>query len=230
MADTPGQLAKVSIFYDMFYVHNKISRKVYDYCLKNKLADASLIAKWKKPGYERLCSTYVINPKNYKFGTSSICRVPIHDRSPELRDAVDPTSGCRGCASGRGGRENIFGNKYGQQLAAVQVARETAKADEERKRAEARERAVAAGADGAGDSDTDDRSSSDEEDYGPAPPPPTENVTAAAGEGDSETDSDESSDEEDYGPAPPPVADSKRGAISSDAHNEENPVKKPRSD
>lgn len=33
------------------------------------------MAKWKKPGYERLCSTYVINSKNYKFGTVSICRV-----------------------------------------------------------------------------------------------------------------------------------------------------------
>ena len=41
-----------------------------------KLVDAALIAKWKKPGYERLCSTYVINTKNYKFGTVSICRVP----------------------------------------------------------------------------------------------------------------------------------------------------------
>lgn len=35
------------------------------------------MAKWKKPGYERLCSTYVINTKNYKFGTVSICRVSL---------------------------------------------------------------------------------------------------------------------------------------------------------
>lgn len=40
-----------------------------------KLGDGPLMAKWKKPGYERLCSTYVINSKNYKFGTVSICRV-----------------------------------------------------------------------------------------------------------------------------------------------------------
>lgn len=40
-----------------------------------KLVDGPLMAKWKKPGYERLCSTYVINSKNYKFGTVSICRV-----------------------------------------------------------------------------------------------------------------------------------------------------------
>lgn len=32
--------------------------------------------------------------------------------------------GCRGCASGPGGSANIFGNKYGQYLAAIQVARE----------------------------------------------------------------------------------------------------------
>ena len=110
--------------YDMYYAHSKISKVVYDYCIKNKLVDAALIAKWKKIGYERLCSTYTINSNNYKFGTTSICRVPLKDRSPEQRLAVDPTTGCRGCASGVGQPRNIFGNKYGQNLAAVQIARE----------------------------------------------------------------------------------------------------------
>ena len=36
----------------------------------------------------------------------------------------DPVTGCRGCASGPGGESNIFGNKYGQHLAAIQIARE----------------------------------------------------------------------------------------------------------
>ena len=43
-----------------------------------KFCDEGLIAKWKKPGYEKLCSTYVINTRNYNFGTTSICRVPRH--------------------------------------------------------------------------------------------------------------------------------------------------------
>merc|ERR1719162_159061 len=39
--------------------------------------------------------------------------------------AQDPTTGCLGCASGKGsGAKNVFGNKYGQNLAAVQIARE----------------------------------------------------------------------------------------------------------
>ena len=109
--------------YDMFYVHKKISREVYDFCIKNKIVDANLIAKWKKPGYERLCSTYVINAKNFNHGTVSICRVPRQylsaDQHVECQHA-----GCRGCASGAGGHTNIFGNKYGQYLAAIQVARE----------------------------------------------------------------------------------------------------------
>ena len=109
--------------YDMFYVYNRISREVYEYCIKNKIVDAALIAKWKKPGYERLCSTYVINPRTYKFGTVSICRVPKHCLAPGtvIEDAV---TGCHGCASGSGGDKNIFGNKYGQYLAAIQIARE----------------------------------------------------------------------------------------------------------
>eukprot|EP01039_Chlorochromonas_danica_P000738 gene738-802_t len=107
--------------YDMYYTFKRISKEVYDYCVNNKIVDSALIAKWKKPGYERLCSTYVINPKNYKFGTVSICRVPKQSLAPGA-EIEDPTTGCRGCASGSS--HNIFGNKYGQYLAAIQVARE----------------------------------------------------------------------------------------------------------
>lgn len=96
---------------------------MYDYCIKNKIVDAALIAKWKKPGYERLCSTYTINQKNYKFGTVSICRVPKQFLPPGT-EIEDPTTGCRGCASGSGGEGNIFGNRYGQYLAAIQISRE----------------------------------------------------------------------------------------------------------
>ena len=116
---------KSRYIYDMYYTYGQISDKVYKYCLKQKIADPLLIAKWKKPGYERLCSTYVINPSNYKFGTTSICRVPMKDRGENAKNAIDPTTGCMGCASGTGaGPRNIFGNKYGQSLAAVQMARE----------------------------------------------------------------------------------------------------------
>eukprot|EP00555_Chaetoceros_dichaeta_P008139 CAMPEP_0198274600 /NCGR_PEP_ID=MMETSP1447-20131203/61062_1 /TAXON_ID=420782 /ORGANISM="Chaetoceros dichaeta, Strain CCMP1751" /LENGTH=278 /DNA_ID=CAMNT_0043968875 /DNA_START=84 /DNA_END=920 /DNA_ORIENTATION=+ len=178
--------------YDMFYTYGRISRKVYEYCLKSKIADAALIAKWKKPGYERLCSTYVINPANFKFGTTSICRVPMRDRGETQKTAQDPTTGCLGCASGKegGGARNIFGNKYGQNLAAVQEARairaeaieakrrgeETRVREQqqqqqrlEERRRDERERVRQESAAAAGESETDDECSSDEEDYGPAP-------------------------------------------------------------
>jgi bud site selection protein 31 len=82
---------KTRYIYDMYYTHHKIDKKVYQFCLDQKLVDAALIAKWKKPGYERLCSTYVINPSNYKFGTTSICRVPWFDRNEDQKQAKDPT-------------------------------------------------------------------------------------------------------------------------------------------
>ncbi|KAH8068790.1 hypothetical protein JL721_6357 [Aureococcus anophagefferens] len=101
--------------YDMHYKYGKVDKKVLDYCVRNKIVDGSLIAKWKKAGYERLCSTYVINTRNYNFGT-----------------------------------RNIFGNKYGQSLAKIQILRE---------QREQRE-AAAAGAKRRDDDDDD------------APPPP----------------------------------------------------------
>ncbi|KAL3944173.1 MAG: hypothetical protein SGBAC_001730 [Bacillariaceae sp.] len=158
---------KSRYIYDMYYTYNRISKQVYNYCIQQKLVDAALIAKWKKPGYERLCSTYVINPTNYKFGTTSLCRVPLWDRSTEQKSARDPTTGCIGCASGKGASpRNIFGNKYGQYLAAVQIAREE-RLEKLRQQQAAKE---AAEDDSDGDDETDDEDEEgDEDDYGPKP-------------------------------------------------------------
>lgn len=114
---------KTRYIYDLYYKHNqRISKEVYDYCIKMKFVDANLIAKWKKPGYERLCSTYAINSKNFNFGSVSICRVPKHSLSDDSQVVETQFNGCHGCSSGDGG--NIFGNKYGQYLADIQIARE----------------------------------------------------------------------------------------------------------
>ena len=113
--------------YDMYYRYKKISKAVFDYCVRNKIIDGPLCAKWRKPGYDRLCSTYVINSKNFNFGSVSICRVPRHSLG-EDQVVECPTTGCRGCATGSGPR-NIFGNKYGQFLARIQIERERRRDD-----------------------------------------------------------------------------------------------------
>ena len=122
-----------------------------DYCCRNKIIDEGLLAKWRKPGYEKLCATFVINTRNYNFGTVSICRVPASSLGD---DAVVecPTTGCRGCASG--GARNIFGTKYGQYLAKIQVAREE-KAAREDAAADGKRGRESDGGDGDGDGDDD---------------------------------------------------------------------------
>ena len=40
------------------------------------IADAALIAKWKKSGYENLCCLRCVQPRDTNFGTTCICRVP----------------------------------------------------------------------------------------------------------------------------------------------------------
>ena len=177
--------------YDMYHTHGKITRGVYDYCVRNRLVDAALVAKWKRGGYERLCSTYVINSNNYKFGTTSICRVPLKDRSPEQLLATDPTTGCRGCASGPGQPRNIFGNKYGQNLAAVQIARE-ARMEE----LEGRKERLSSSSASMGVVGDDARGGGG-----------GGKAREGGGEGDSETedggsDDDDDDDDDDYGPTP----------------------------
>jgi len=87
--------------YDMYYNQHKITREVYDFALEEKYADANLIAKWKKSGYEKLCCLRCIQPKDTNFGTTCICRVP--SKHLEEGKVVECTHcGCRGCASGAG--------------------------------------------------------------------------------------------------------------------------------
>ena len=40
--------------YDLYYEKEAISKQLYDWLLKNQYADANLIAKWKKQGYEKV--------------------------------------------------------------------------------------------------------------------------------------------------------------------------------
>ncbi|MCJ1481848.1 hypothetical protein MMC06_002007 [Schaereria dolodes] len=47
--------------YDLYYDKEAITKQLYDYLLKNGYADANLIAKWKKQGYEKArdCNLYI---------------------------------------------------------------------------------------------------------------------------------------------------------------------------
>lgn len=89
--------------YELYYKKKAISRELYDWLLLEKHADANLIAKWKKPGFEYLCSLMAIDKRNSNFGTTTICRVPLHLRkSGSAQPAV--TTGCISCASQESGR------------------------------------------------------------------------------------------------------------------------------
>mmetsp|Transcript_22630 Transcript_22630/g.27318 ORF Transcript_22630/g.27318 Transcript_22630/m.27318 type:complete len:165 (-) Transcript_22630:518-1012(-) len=85
--------------YDLYYRRKKISRELYEFCLNEGWADKNLIAKWKKPGYERLCCLQCIQPSNHNYGTTCICRVPKSRLEPgKIVECVH--CGCRGCCSG----------------------------------------------------------------------------------------------------------------------------------
>ena len=60
--------------YDMYYVHKKIARPVYDYCLQMKLCDKDLMAKWKKPGYERQVCKCALSDRGRLLAVGRACR------------------------------------------------------------------------------------------------------------------------------------------------------------
>lgn len=103
--------------YDLYYEKEAISKELYDWLLKNGYADAMLIAKWKKQGYEKvsfhstwkhpgqgltgeqLCCLRCIQTKETNFRSTCICRVP-KDTLKEEQNIQCVNCGCRGCASG----------------------------------------------------------------------------------------------------------------------------------
>ena len=44
--------------YDLYYDKEAISKELYNWLLKNGYADGTLIAKWKKNGYEKVESIF----------------------------------------------------------------------------------------------------------------------------------------------------------------------------
>lgn len=64
-----GTIASIGLYGDR---HLRMLQ--YDWLVREKIADGALISKWRKPGYEILCSLLAIQKNNHNFGTTSHCR------------------------------------------------------------------------------------------------------------------------------------------------------------
>ncbi|OAE20881.1 hypothetical protein AXG93_3256s1270 [Marchantia polymorpha subsp. ruderalis] len=76
---------KTRYIYDLYYRRKAISKELFEFCLDQGYADKSLIAKWKKAGYEKLCCLRCIQPRDHNFNTTCVCRVPKHLREEKRR-------------------------------------------------------------------------------------------------------------------------------------------------
>ncbi|KZO98085.1 G10 protein [Calocera viscosa TUFC12733] len=85
--------------YELFYQRKIISKELYEWLLKEGYADANLIAKWKKPGYEKLCCARCIQSQDMNYqGSTCVCRVPKAQlKKGTVVECVH--CGCRGCSS-----------------------------------------------------------------------------------------------------------------------------------
>ncbi|PAV91642.1 hypothetical protein WR25_20124 [Diploscapter pachys] len=82
--------------YDL-YRREEISKELYELLLQARFADAKLIAKWKKNGYENLCCLKCVQTRDTNFGTNCICRVPKAKLDVD-RVIECVHCGCRGCS------------------------------------------------------------------------------------------------------------------------------------
>ena len=85
--------------FDNHYKKKTISKELYEWLIKQGWANAALIAKWKKPGYDDLCCVSCIQSTNFAHGGACICRVPR--KNLEKGKAIECSHcGCHGCAGG----------------------------------------------------------------------------------------------------------------------------------
>lgn len=81
----------------------RISKDLYEWCCLPAsrggpaLADAQLVAMWKRRGYENLCCLRCVQPRDTNFGTTCICRVPRRDLSDDRKGECQHC-GCHGCS------------------------------------------------------------------------------------------------------------------------------------
>lgn len=91
--------------YELYYSKAAIGRDLYDYLLKHGYADAALIAKWKKQGYEKLCCVKCVQTRETNFSSTCICRVPkaTLEKGAEGGEGEDGEGGETGGGGGGGG-------------------------------------------------------------------------------------------------------------------------------
>lgn len=100
--------------YDLYYEKEAISRKLYDWLLKNNYADANLLAKWKKQGYEKVkCHEARLMISRLTRPSCAACGVFRQRRPTSIRPA---SVACRGTRSKRTRRSSAS-------AAAVEAAR-----------------------------------------------------------------------------------------------------------
>jgi bud site selection protein 31 len=96
------QWEKNRFIFDLMYNRKVMSKKLYEFLVREKIADGALISKWRKPGYEILCSLLAIQKSNHNFGGTSHCRVPMKNRTAQQKITPDVQTGCICCCSGDG--------------------------------------------------------------------------------------------------------------------------------
>ncbi|KAF8309352.1 hypothetical protein DL93DRAFT_2158440 [Clavulina sp. PMI_390] len=69
--------ARSKYIYELYYSREAISKQLYDWLLKEGYADANLIAKWKKTGYEKLCCVRCIQTRDAE-GAARTLRIGGH--------------------------------------------------------------------------------------------------------------------------------------------------------
>ncbi|KAL9686397.1 hypothetical protein QQ045_023855 [Rhodiola kirilowii] len=79
---------KSRYIFDLYHRRKEISKELFEFCCDQGYADRNLIAKWKKPGYERLCCLRCMQPRDHNFATTCVCRVPKHLREEKLLQAT----------------------------------------------------------------------------------------------------------------------------------------------
>merc|ERR1711976_1024194 len=86
--------------FDLMYRRKIMSKNMFEWLIKENMADRTLIEKWRRPGFNTICSLMAIQKSSHNYRTTSHCRVPIAQRPPQLAITPNVKTGCISCYAG----------------------------------------------------------------------------------------------------------------------------------
>jgi hypothetical protein len=115
---------KNRLIFEEFFIKKNFKLKDYLKILEYRKIDINFLFLWKKSFFRLLCSPKIIRGNFYNLNRSSVCRIPLKNRSNEMISKVQLKTGCIYCLNNMNLNEPIW---WDQMFLLISILKESGK-------------------------------------------------------------------------------------------------------